>query len=147
MSADSDQRTLASALAPGLRARGRSRAVGLAARPHIWWRPAGRAAGVVRARLDGAAHMQVRSPPPPLWSFPRVVQPLVEELAFRGVLQGWLLQRGAPRASGPSRSPTSARRRPSWHGTSARNLRLGTGGVVPSLVFGHLRERFASVLR
>lgn len=76
-----------------------------------------------------------------------VLQPFVEELAIRGALQGRLLERGWTRRVG---------------GFTTANLAATAAFVVlhlpgqppawaisvaaPSLVFGHLRERFASVL-
>lgn len=84
------------------------------------------------------------------WASLTVVQPLLEELVFRGILQGQALQltavRGQPRRLGP---------------LSLANVLVTLGFValhlpvqplawalavaVPSLVFGHLRERYASV--
>jgi len=75
------------------------------------------------------------------------VQPVFEELAFRGALQGFLLQRGGARRIGPiSRANLAttaafvalhfAAQPPAW----------AIAVTVPSLVFGHLRERFASVV-
>jgi len=61
-----------------------------------------------------------------------VVQPLLEELVFRGLLQGQLLRLGAARRLGP---------------VSVANLVTTFAFVAaPSMVFGHLRERFGSVL-
>lgn len=77
-----------------------------------------------------------------------LLMPVVEELLFRGVLQGWLLERswGARRAFGLS---------------NANLLTSGVFSVVhllnhpplwalgvwfPSLVFGYFRERHHSVL-
>lgn len=76
-----------------------------------------------------------------------VVQPIVEELVFRGALQGNLIVRGWTRRLGPVSSANLAAtaafaalhllaQPPAW----------AIAVVVPSLVFGHLRERFASVL-
>lgn len=76
-----------------------------------------------------------------------VVQPIVEELVFRGALQGHLLGRGWTRRIGPVSSAnvvtTSAfaglhllAQPPAW----------AIAVAAPSLVFGHLRERFASAL-
>jgi len=76
-----------------------------------------------------------------------VVQPIVEELVFRGALQGHLLGRGWTRRIGPVSSAnlvtTTAfaalhllAQPPAW----------AIAVAVPSLVFGHLRERFTSVL-
>lgn len=76
-----------------------------------------------------------------------VVQSAVEELVFRGALQGYLLERGFARRIGPV----------SWAnlGTTAAFVALhfvaqppawAIAVTAPSLVFGHLRERFGSVL-
>jgi membrane protease YdiL (CAAX protease family) len=76
-----------------------------------------------------------------------VVQPIIEELVFRGVLQGYLIDRGWTRRIGPVSSANLAAtiafaalhliaQPPAW----------AISVVVPSLIFGHLRERFASVL-
>ena len=76
-----------------------------------------------------------------------VVRPFVEELAFRGALQSYLLERGGSRAIGPLSSANLittaafvalhfAAQPPAW----------AVAVAVPSLLFGHLRERFGSVL-
>jgi hypothetical protein len=76
-----------------------------------------------------------------------VVRPFVEELAFRGALQGYLLERGGSRTVGPlsiANLVTTAAfvalhftaQPPAW----------ALAVAVPSLLFGHLRERFGSVL-
>jgi hypothetical protein len=76
-----------------------------------------------------------------------VVRPFVEELAFRGALQSYLLGHGRPRAIGPLTSANLvttaafvavhfAAQPPAW----------AVEVAVPSLLFGHLRERFGSVL-
>lgn len=76
-----------------------------------------------------------------------VVRPFVEELAFRGALQGYLLGRDRSRAIGPLTSANLA--------TTAAFVALhfaaqppawAVAVAVPSLLFGHLRERFGSVL-
>jgi uncharacterized protein len=75
-----------------------------------------------------------------------LVAPLVEELVFRGVLQGQLLRLSSARRVGPltlaNLCTTAAfaalhlmNQPPHWAAAVA----------VPSLVFGHLRERFGSV--
>lgn len=75
-----------------------------------------------------------------------LVQPIVEELVFRGVLQGQLLRLSAGRRLGPV----------TWAnlvvtaGFVALHLPAQPPGwalavVVPSLVFGHLRDRLGSV--
>jgi uncharacterized protein len=76
-----------------------------------------------------------------------VVQPAVEELVFRGALQGYLLERGFARRIGPVSLANL--------GTTAAFVALhfatqpaawAIAVTAPSLVFGHLRERFGSVL-
>jgi len=75
------------------------------------------------------------------------VQPVVEELVFRGALQGYLLDRGWVRRIGPismaNLGTTGAfvalhfmAQPPAW----------AIAVAAPSLVFGHMRERFGSVL-
>jgi uncharacterized protein len=90
--------------------------------------------------------------PPGVWAWASLllVQPLLEELVFRGILQGQALQltalHGEPRRIGP---------------LTLANVLVTLGFVAlhlyaqpllwalavagPSLVFGHLRERYASV--
>ncbi|ODV11209.1 MAG: hypothetical protein ABT20_06305 [Rubrivivax sp. SCN 70-15] len=102
-----------------------------------------------------------------------LVQPVAEELVFRGVLQGQLLRLSAPRAGlRPARPPRGASKVAESHLLESAARRVGpvtlanlgtTVGFValhflaqpplwalsvalPSLVFGHLRERFGSVL-
>lgn len=76
-----------------------------------------------------------------------LVQPVVEELVFRGALQGVLLARGWSRGQGRlslANIGTSAAfvaahfiwQPPAW----------AIAVLVPSLIFGHLRERLHSVL-
>jgi len=76
-----------------------------------------------------------------------VVQPVVEELVFRGALQGRLLERGWARRIGPVSHANLATtvafvalhflvQPPAW----------AIAVAAPSLVFGHVRERFGSVL-
>lgn len=87
-----------------------------------------------------------------LWAWLSLVavQPLLEELVFRGVLQGQalalLLQDGRPRRLGPV---TLANGLVSvafvlLH-LRAQPLAWALAVLAPSLVLGHLRERFASV--
>ena len=76
-----------------------------------------------------------------------VVQPVVEELVFRGALQGRLLERGWARRIGPvSRANL---------GTTVAFVALhfvaqppawAIAVAAPSLVFGYARERFSSIL-
>ncbi len=76
-----------------------------------------------------------------------VLQPAVEEFAFRGALQGRLLDRGWARRIGPVSIANL--------GTTVAFVALhfmaqppawAIAVAAPSLVFGHLRERFGSVL-
>ena len=76
-----------------------------------------------------------------------VLQPAVEEFAFRGALQGSLLERGWARRIGPVSTANL--------GTTVAFVALhfmaqppawAIAVAAPSLVFGHLRERFGSVL-
>jgi len=76
-----------------------------------------------------------------------VLQPAVEELVFRGALQGHLLERGWTRRIGPISNANL--------GTTAAFVALhfmaqppawAIAVAAPSLVFGHVRERFGSVL-
>jgi len=73
-------------------------------------------------------------------------QPLVEELVFRGVLQGRLLQMPTQRRVGP----LSAANLLTTAAFAAMHLLAqppawALAVALPSLVFGHLRERFDSV--
>jgi len=76
--------------------------------------------------------------------------PLIEELLFRGLLQGQLLrlsQRlGQPRRIGPITwaNALTTLAFVALH-LSAQPLAWALAVALPSLVFGHLRERFASV--
>ena len=76
--------------------------------------------------------------------------PLMEELLFRGLLQGQLLrlsQRlGKPRRIGPVTwaNALTTLAFVALH-LSAQPLAWALAVALPSLVFGHLRERFASV--
>ena len=76
-----------------------------------------------------------------------VVQPVVEELAFRGALQGYLLDRGWTRRTGPVSIANL--------GTTVAFVALhfiaqppawALAIAAPSLVFGHVRERLGTVL-
>ena len=147
MSADSEQRTLVSTLrdafgasrpAPGWWAwlRDPHFLVALLAAFPVW-------SAIGLAARD---YMQVTFTTVALISFV-VIQPAVEELAFRGALQGFLLQRGAARRIGPisfaNLATTAAFVAVHF---SAQPPVWALAVAVPSLVFGHLRERFASVL-
>jgi membrane protease YdiL (CAAX protease family) len=83
---------------------------------------------------------------PAAWASLVLVQPVVEELVFRGVLQGQLLRLTAARRFGPL---TLANLMVTAGFVGAHLLTQPPGWAlavaVPSLVFGHLRERFRSV--
>ncbi|HMN93917.1 MAG TPA: JDVT-CTERM system glutamic-type intramembrane protease [Hydrogenophaga sp.] len=83
------------------------------------------------------------------WASLLLVQPVIEELVFRGILQGQALallsSQGRPRRIGPL----------TWANVlvtlafvllhlRAQPLAWALAVAVPSLVLGHLRERFAS---
>ncbi len=75
-----------------------------------------------------------------------VIQPAIEELVFRGVLQGQLLRLTAGRRLGPLTLANLL----TTIGFAAMHLIAQPPGwalavAAPSLVFGHLRERFGSV--
>lgn len=74
------------------------------------------------------------------------LQPLTEEVTFRGVLQGLLLSGPLARRCGPftwaNLGTTAAF--VAWH-VGMQPLGWALAVAVPSLVFGHLRERFGSV--
>jgi hypothetical protein len=79
-----------------------------------------------------------------------VLWPLIEELLFRGLLQGQLLRlsqhEGEPRRIGPVTwaNGLTTLAFVALH-LSAQPLAWALAVVLPSLAFGHLRERFASV--
>lgn len=84
------------------------------------------------------------------WASLVLVQPLLEELVFRGVLQGQALalltSQGQPRRLGPV-TLANALVTVAFvllH-LRAQPLAWALAVAVPSLVLGHLRERFASV--
>lgn len=74
------------------------------------------------------------------------LQPLAEEVTFRGVLQGLLLRGPMSRRCGlltwANLGTTAAF--VAWH-FGAQPLVWALAVAIPSLVFGHLRERFGSV--
>lgn len=81
------------------------------------------------------------------WLSLLLFQPLAEELVFRGALQGTLLRRTHRRTLGP------LTRANAW--TTAAFVALhfiaqppgwAVAVALPSLVFGHVRDRFSSVL-
>ncbi len=147
MSADPEQRTTISAL---------RYAFGAARPPTGWWAwlhdphfliavlaafPACLVLG-----LTVGEHMRLPFTAASLLSF-LAFRPVLEELAFRGALQGFLLQRGWTTRIGPVS-------RANWATTAvfvtlhfaAQPPGWALAVAVPSLVFGHLRERNASVL-
>lgn len=76
-----------------------------------------------------------------------LVYPVLEELVFRGLVQGWLLARLPGRSVGPVSAANLVTsglfaamhlffRHPLW----------AAGALVPSLVFGHFRERHRTVI-
>lgn len=76
-----------------------------------------------------------------------LVQPIAEELVFRGVLQGQLLRLGGTRGAGPftwANLATTA----GFVGLHliSQPLAWALAIAAPSLLLGHLRERFGSVL-
>jgi len=86
----------------------------------------------------------------PAWMSFVLVYPVVEELLFRGVLQGELLRLTAREGRTLRLGPVSVANAlatlafVAFH-TIAQPLAWALAVAVPSLVFGHLRERFASV--
>ena len=86
----------------------------------------------------------------PAWMSFVLVYPVVEELVFRGVLQGELLRLTTREGRTLRLGPVSVANAlatlafVAFH-TVAQPLAWALAVAVPSLVFGHLRERFASV--
>lgn len=84
------------------------------------------------------------------WASLVLVQPLLEELVFRGLLQGQALRltsvKGQPRRLGPV-TLANALVTTAFVALHLRAQPLAWALAVagPSLLFGHLRERFASV--
>ena len=84
------------------------------------------------------------------WASFVLVQPMVEELVFRGILQGQALRlttiRGEPRRLGPVTLANGLVTLAfvALH-LRAQPLAWALAVAVPSVVFGHLRERFSSV--
>jgi uncharacterized protein len=83
------------------------------------------------------------------WASWVLVQPLLEELVFRGLLQGqalaWLQRGGRPMRLGPLTlaNVLVTVAFVAMH-LRAQPLAWALAVAVPSLVFGHLRERFGS---
>ena len=86
----------------------------------------------------------------PAWMSFVLLYPVVEELLFRGVLQGELLRLTTREGRTLRLGPVSVANAlatlafVAFH-TVAQPLAWALAVAVPSLVFGHLRERFASV--
>lgn len=80
------------------------------------------------------------------WASLVLVQPLAEELVFRGVLQGQLLRLGGGRRVGPVTLANLAVSAAfvALH-LASQPLAWALATAVPSLLLGHLRERFGSV--
>lgn len=77
-----------------------------------------------------------------------LLYPVLEELSFRGLLQGWLLDRlGGPRRHRAISLPNllTSLAFGCAH-LAAQPMLWAAATVIPSLVFGHLRERHGSVL-
>ncbi|MBX9613523.1 MAG: JDVT-CTERM system CAAX-type protease [Burkholderiales bacterium] len=84
------------------------------------------------------------------WALFVAVQPLVEELVFRGALQGQALRLTRPHGQPRRLGPVTLANVLVTLGFVALHLRAqplawALAVAVPSLVLGHLRERFASV--
>jgi membrane protease YdiL (CAAX protease family) len=100
-----------------------------------------------------AAVAGVRTPGPGgLLSWPYlylgVVAPVLEELAFRGALQGWLLDThyGRHRAFGVTAANATASAAFTAIHFAYHPPAWAAAVLVPSLVFGHLRDRTGSVV-
>lgn len=117
-----------------------------------WWRDpharlAAWAALPVWAGVALMSSQPLRAPSGPwAWALLVLVLPMAEELAFRGLLQGQLLRLSSCRRLGPvsvANAVTSLAFAAAhlWAQPPAWALAAG----LPSLVFGHLRERFGSV--
>ena len=112
------------------------------------WRLAALAAVPVWAALGAAVAPRMAAPASAMaWLLLVLVQPVLEELVFRGLLQGQLLRLGGTRRLGPLSLANLATtvafcalhllaQPPAW----------ALAVALPSLVFGHLRERLGSVL-
>ena len=113
--------------------------------PH--WRLALAAAVPVWLALALLAGTQMRAPAGAWgWASLVVVQPLLEELVLRGVLQGQLLRLTRARRWGPVSVANVATTAVfvALH-LPAQPLGWALAVAAPSLVFGHLRERLGSV--
>ncbi|MDO8449337.1 MAG: JDVT-CTERM system glutamic-type intramembrane protease [Rhodoferax sp.] len=84
------------------------------------------------------------------WASFALVQPLLEELVFRGILQGQALRLTSPSGQPRRLGPLTLANLLVTLGFVALHLRAqplawALAVVVPSLVLGHLRERMGSV--
>ena len=77
-----------------------------------------------------------------------LLYPVLEELSFRGLLQGWLLERleGWRRFGGISLPNLLTSLAFGSAHLATQSIPWAAATVVPSLVFGDLRERHGSVL-
>lgn len=124
-------------------------------------RPAGGGAGLFDAHVLAAALAaapvlwavafifggQMRAPAgASAWLSFVVVQPLVEELVFRGILQGELLQWTGGRRSGPfTRANVLASAAFAAAHLLVQPPAWALAVFAPSLVFGHVRDRSRSI--
>jgi len=75
------------------------------------------------------------------------VYPLLEELCFRGLLQGWLLERLPRRqAMGPSAANVLSSMAFAAAHLPSQAAAWAAATLLPSLLLGHLRERHDSLL-
>ena len=76
------------------------------------------------------------------------ITPLLEELAFRGALQGWLLETGwgAVRVGGLSLANLACSALFAVMHLGVHSPVWAASVVIPSLVFGHLRDRTGSTV-
>ncbi len=77
-----------------------------------------------------------------------LLYPILEELSFRGLLQGWLLDRlaGWRRQAGISLPNLLTSLAFGGAHLATQSIAWSAAIVVPSLLFGYLRERYGSVL-
>jgi uncharacterized protein len=105
------------------------------AAPPVWWALAPMVAG---DRFDGPAAIFAAT----------LLYPTLEELSFRGLLQGWLLDRfeGWRRCFGISLPNLLTTLAFGVAHLATQPVAWAAAVVLPSLVFGCLRERYGSVL-
>jgi membrane protease YdiL (CAAX protease family) len=106
--------------------------------------------GALPALLLLATLAGERMAPPattPAWIAWLLVQPVAEECVFRGLLQGQLLRLTSRRRAGPvTLANALATGAFVLAHLAVQPVPWALAVAVPSLVFGHLRERFASVV-